>query len=80
MRRPGRDRAPDLKLPFPQVGFDLLKAELDTPAVHLQRHYFGALRPGDEAHLSMISDAASILVARWTKASRVPPSGSVSAV
>lgn len=36
-------RLPDLELPFPQVGFDLLKAELYAPAVHL-----GVLRPGDD--------------------------------
>jgi len=33
--RPCRGRAADLKLPFPQLGFDLLKAEYDAPAAHL---------------------------------------------
>jgi hypothetical protein len=30
-RCPSRDRLPDLELPFPQIGLDLLKAELYDP-------------------------------------------------
>jgi hypothetical protein len=39
----------------------------------------GARSPGDDIHLSMTSDAASIFIALWVRTSRSSPFGRVSA-
>jgi hypothetical protein len=45
----------------------------------LKAAYLGARSPGDDIHLSMTSEAASIFIALWVRTSRSSPFGSVSA-
>jgi hypothetical protein len=65
----------DLELPFPHVNCRRLYNRI----VHAFVVHRGGLKPGDDIHLSRTKDAASILTALCSKASRKSPGGRISA-